>query len=131
MVVIAQYSAGKPESRNDLRPSHHSRISMAWAAVAACGEQQTESLKDGGGSAQFGMVIPEPSFHVLAENRGEGDECVGLIDTDAAGGIVFGGVAQGEPGLMRQLAEMVFARQIGKEEPQNLSPHFRKNDLDD
>jgi hypothetical protein len=56
---------------------------------------------------------------------------VGLIDTDAAGGIGFGGVAQGEPGLMRQLAEMVFARQIGKEEPQNLSPHFRKNDLDD
>ena len=38
--------------------------------------------------------------------------------------------AQGETSVTRQLAEMVFARRIGKEEPQNLGPHFRKNDLD-
>ena len=63
---------------------------MAWAAAAACGDQQTKSLKDGGGSAKFGMVIPEPSFHVLAESRGEDDECVGFIDTDAGSRIVFG-----------------------------------------
>ena len=51
------------------------------------------------GSAQFGMVIPEPRFHVLAETRGEGDEFAGFIRADAADRIVFGGVAFAAAGV--------------------------------
>jgi hypothetical protein len=43
--------------------------------------------------------VPEPSFHVLAERRGEGDEFAGFIDADAADGIVFGGVALAAAGV--------------------------------
>ena len=51
------------------------------------------------GSVQFGMVIPEPRFHVLAETRGEGNEFAGFIRADAADRIVFGGVAFAAAGV--------------------------------
>jgi len=78
------------------RETKRRRAGVQRRQVAAATKPETGG---GSGSTQFGMVVAEPSFHVLAERRGEGDEFAGFIDADAADGIVFGGVALAAAGV--------------------------------